>query len=196
MSSCADVGSFIGSKTSVVQTSNVDFTSEVSDYLVMHTGPADFTVTPSMTLPFFPPLCSTFITSNRRRRRIITTTTPTSPLSSSITMTMTTTMMAIMIAIIEIMMMVMVIMMVIINSNNAEIERSHKGFFEIISCLPADYIQLTCLYCQSTVMSKSQATHQALITCNTLCVTWCEFSWSCKNWLANLSKYETFNAAC
>ena len=38
MSTCADVGSFIGSKTSVVQTSNVGFTSEVSDYLVVHTG--------------------------------------------------------------------------------------------------------------------------------------------------------------
>ena len=36
---CADVGSFIESKTSVVQTSNVGFTSEVSDYLVLHTGP-------------------------------------------------------------------------------------------------------------------------------------------------------------
>ena len=33
------VGSFIESKTSVVQTSNVGFTSEVSDYLVVHTGP-------------------------------------------------------------------------------------------------------------------------------------------------------------
>ena len=40
MSTCADVGSFIESKTSVVQTSNVGFTSEVSDYLVVHTGPA------------------------------------------------------------------------------------------------------------------------------------------------------------
>ena len=39
MSTCADVGSFIESKTSVVQTSNVGFTSEVSDYLVVHTGP-------------------------------------------------------------------------------------------------------------------------------------------------------------
>ena len=39
MSTCADVGSFIESKTSVVQISNVDFTSEVSDYLVVHTGP-------------------------------------------------------------------------------------------------------------------------------------------------------------
>ena len=39
MSTCADVGSFIGSKSSVVQTSNVGFTSEVSDYLVVHTGP-------------------------------------------------------------------------------------------------------------------------------------------------------------
>ena len=38
MSTCADVGSFIESKTSVVQTSNVGFTSEVSDYLVVHTG--------------------------------------------------------------------------------------------------------------------------------------------------------------
>ena len=35
----ADVGSFIESKTSVVQTSNVGFTSEVPDYLVVHTGP-------------------------------------------------------------------------------------------------------------------------------------------------------------
>ena len=39
MSTCADVGSFIESKTSVVQASNVGFTSEVSDYLVVHTGP-------------------------------------------------------------------------------------------------------------------------------------------------------------
>ena len=39
MSICASVGSFIESKTSVVQISNVDFTSEVSDYLVVHTGP-------------------------------------------------------------------------------------------------------------------------------------------------------------
>ena len=39
MSTCADVGSFIESKTTVVQTSNVGFTSEVSDYLVVHTGP-------------------------------------------------------------------------------------------------------------------------------------------------------------
>ena len=39
MSTCADVGSFTESKTSVVQTSNVGFTSEVSDYLVVHTGP-------------------------------------------------------------------------------------------------------------------------------------------------------------
>ena len=36
---CTDVGSFIESKTSVVQTSNVGFTSEVSDYLVVHMGP-------------------------------------------------------------------------------------------------------------------------------------------------------------
>ena len=35
----ADVGSFIESKTSVVLTSNVGFTSEVSDYLVVHMGP-------------------------------------------------------------------------------------------------------------------------------------------------------------
>ena len=34
----ANVGSFIESKTSVVQTSNVGFTSEVPDYLVVHTG--------------------------------------------------------------------------------------------------------------------------------------------------------------
>ena len=39
MSTCADVGSSIGSKTSVVQASNFGFTSEVSDYLVVHTGP-------------------------------------------------------------------------------------------------------------------------------------------------------------
>ena len=39
MSTCADVGSVIESKMSVVQTSNVGFTSEVSDYLVVHTGP-------------------------------------------------------------------------------------------------------------------------------------------------------------
>ena len=43
MSTFADVGSFIESKTSVVQTSNVGFTSEVSDYLVVHTGPGPFT---------------------------------------------------------------------------------------------------------------------------------------------------------
>ena len=39
----ADVGNFIESKTSVVQTSNVGFTSEVSDYLVVHTGPGEAT---------------------------------------------------------------------------------------------------------------------------------------------------------
>ena len=39
MSTCANVGSFTESKTSVVQTSNVGFTSEVPDYLVVHTGP-------------------------------------------------------------------------------------------------------------------------------------------------------------
>ena len=39
MSICTEVGSFIESKTTVVQTSNVGFTSEVSDYLVVHTGP-------------------------------------------------------------------------------------------------------------------------------------------------------------
>ena len=39
MSTCADVGSFIESKTSVVQTLNVGFTSEVADYLVVHAGP-------------------------------------------------------------------------------------------------------------------------------------------------------------
>ena len=38
MRACADVGSFIESQTSVVQTSSVGFTSEVSDYLVVHTG--------------------------------------------------------------------------------------------------------------------------------------------------------------
>ena len=39
MSTCADVGSVIESKMLVVQTSNVGITSEVSDYLVVHTGP-------------------------------------------------------------------------------------------------------------------------------------------------------------
>ena len=39
VSTCAVVGSVIESKTSVVQASNVGFTSEVSDYLVAHTGP-------------------------------------------------------------------------------------------------------------------------------------------------------------
>ena len=39
MSTCADVGSVIESKTTAVQTSNVGFTSEVSDYLVVRTGP-------------------------------------------------------------------------------------------------------------------------------------------------------------
>ena len=38
MSTCADVGNVIESKMSVVQTSNVGITSEVSDYLVVHTG--------------------------------------------------------------------------------------------------------------------------------------------------------------
>ena len=38
---CADVGSFIESETSEVQTSHVGFTSEVSDYLVVHTGPGE-----------------------------------------------------------------------------------------------------------------------------------------------------------
>ena len=44
MSACADVGSFIESKTTEVQTSNVGFTSEVSDYLVVHTGPGQVSV--------------------------------------------------------------------------------------------------------------------------------------------------------
>ena len=39
MSTCAVVRSVIESKMSEVQTSNVGFTSEVSDYLVVHTGP-------------------------------------------------------------------------------------------------------------------------------------------------------------
>ena len=39
MSTCADVGSVIESKMSVVRTLNVGFTSEVSDYHVVHTGP-------------------------------------------------------------------------------------------------------------------------------------------------------------
>ena len=39
MSTCAVVKSVIESKMSEVQTSNVGFTSEVSDYLVVHTGP-------------------------------------------------------------------------------------------------------------------------------------------------------------
>ena len=39
VSICTDVGSFIESKTTVVHTSNVGFASEVSDYLVVHTGP-------------------------------------------------------------------------------------------------------------------------------------------------------------
>ena len=39
MSTCVDVGSVIESEMSVVQTSNVGFTSEVSDYLEVHTGP-------------------------------------------------------------------------------------------------------------------------------------------------------------
>ena len=39
MSTCADVGSFTGYKSSVVQASSVGFTSEVSDYLVVLTGP-------------------------------------------------------------------------------------------------------------------------------------------------------------
>ena len=41
MSTSADIGSFIESKTSVVQTSNVGFTPEVPDYLVVHTGLGD-----------------------------------------------------------------------------------------------------------------------------------------------------------
>ena len=39
MSTCAVVRSLIESKTTEVQTSNVGFTSEVSNYLVVHTGP-------------------------------------------------------------------------------------------------------------------------------------------------------------
>ena len=42
MSTCADVGSVIESKMSAVQISNVGFTSEVSDCLVVHTGPGLF----------------------------------------------------------------------------------------------------------------------------------------------------------
>ena len=45
MSTCADVGSFIESKTLVVQTSNVGFTFEVPDYLVVHTGPGRVALT-------------------------------------------------------------------------------------------------------------------------------------------------------
>ena len=40
VSTRAVVRSFTESKTTEVQTSNVGFTSEVSDYLVVHTGPA------------------------------------------------------------------------------------------------------------------------------------------------------------
>ena len=43
MSTCAVVRSFIESKTTEVQTANVGFTSEVSDYLVVHTGPGSMT---------------------------------------------------------------------------------------------------------------------------------------------------------
>ena len=43
MSTCAVVRSFIESKTTEVQTSNVGFTSEVSDYLVVHKGPGSMT---------------------------------------------------------------------------------------------------------------------------------------------------------
>ena len=39
VSTCAVVRSFMESKTTEVQTSNVGFTFEVSDYLVVHTGP-------------------------------------------------------------------------------------------------------------------------------------------------------------
>ena len=53
MSTCGDVGSFIESKTLVVQTSNVGFTSEVSDYLVVHTGP-DVAVNQCPPLLFIP----------------------------------------------------------------------------------------------------------------------------------------------
>ena len=38
MSTCAVVRSFIESKCTEIQTLNVGFTSEVSDYLVVHTG--------------------------------------------------------------------------------------------------------------------------------------------------------------
>ena len=47
MSTCADVGSVIESKMYVVQTSNVGFTSEVSDYLVVHTGPGLYVLSSS-----------------------------------------------------------------------------------------------------------------------------------------------------
>ena len=58
MSTCADVGSFIESKTSVVQASKVGFTSEVADYLVVHTGPAqtvarDFTLRQMLLIKLF-----------------------------------------------------------------------------------------------------------------------------------------------
>ena len=41
MSTCAVVRSFIESKTTEAQTLNVGFISNVSDYLVVHTGPGD-----------------------------------------------------------------------------------------------------------------------------------------------------------
>ena len=56
MSACADVGSFIESKTSVAQTSNVGFTSEVPDYLVVHTGPAGVSVSVNPYWTHFPPI--------------------------------------------------------------------------------------------------------------------------------------------
>ena len=39
--------------TSVVQTSNIGFTSEVSDYLVVHTGPGVFIAAQADTLTMF-----------------------------------------------------------------------------------------------------------------------------------------------
>ena len=50
LSTCAVVRSFIESKTTEVQDSNVGFTSEVSDYLVVHTGPGGVIHVESMVL--------------------------------------------------------------------------------------------------------------------------------------------------
>ena len=65
MSTCAIVRSFIESKATEVQTSNIGFTSEVSNYPAVHTGPEDQWTRlkdghPDVLFPCLAPVASSF----------------------------------------------------------------------------------------------------------------------------------------